>query len=534
MIFRKPYAFLIKHFRLLHLMLTVLTGYVIYRAYDIMVFFNNYILNDYSGTFYDGFFAEYISFSLFFAIILILIGLSSILILFLNKKKPVKMYITGIVYFIVYIIFLNIIKNVMIGLETDVLSAQSARVYRDLSFISIIPLIIFFITFVIRGLGFNIHKFNFEKDIKELEISSQDSEEVEVTIRNDGFKLKRNIRRFFREFNYYIKENKFIFIIICFVSIIGVGFFVYKAFPEIVNEKYKQNETFYINGLSYNIEDSIITNLDYKGEKLIDDGYYVILKLRIENSLSEAVNIDYNNFRLEVNNSYIYPTIDKSIYFIDYATTETKGKIRANSNQIYALAFQIKESEVKKNYNIKINNGYAFSKRIQVGKFNYVKITPIIINKVTSSNTVNLNEELRFNNSYLDNTKLTINNFEITKRYIYDYESCIKDMCSTYKDIISVDYNHSNTTLIVLDYNYEIDENTPFARYSKSINGLINSFASITYNNSDNEKKISVKNVTPNNLKNKIILETSNVVADADSLYLNLTIRNKEFKIKLK
>lgn len=534
MIFRKPYAFLIKHFRLIHLLLTILTGYVIYRAYDIMVFFNNYILNDYSGTFYDGFFAEYISLSLFLAILLILIGLVGILALFINKKKPIKMYITGIVYFVGYIVFLNIIKSVMIGLETDVLSAQSARVYRDLSFIAIIPFIVFLIMFLIRGLGFNIHKFNFEKDIKELEISSQDNEEVEVTIRKDGFKLKRNIRRFIREFTYYVKENKFIFTIICIVSGLGLGFIIYKALPVITNERYRQNDTFYINGLTYNIEDSIITNLDYQGNKIIEDGYYLVLKLRIENPLNDIVNLDYNNFRLEVNNRYVYPTVDKSIYFIDYATSETKRIIKANSNQVYAIAFQIKEKDVKKNYDIKINSGYAFSKRIKIGKFNYVNITPIIINKVNTANSVDLNEELKFNNSYLDNTKLTIKNVEITPKYIYDYESCIKDNCSIYKDIISVNYNNSNNTLLVLDFDYEIDKNAPFAQYSKSINGFIDSFASITYGNLGNEKTLSVKNVTPNKLKNKIILETSNKITGGAPLYLTLTVRNKEFKIRLK
>ncbi len=534
MILRKPYAFLIKHFKLIHLILTTLTGYIIYRAYDIMIFFNNYILNDYTGTFYDGFYHEYISLSLYLAIILILLGLFGILLLFINKKKPAKAYIISIIYFIIYIIYLNVIKNAMVGLESAVLTAQSARVFRDLSFIFIIILIGFLIMFFIRGFGFNIHKFNFEKDLKELEITSGDNEEVELTIKSDGFKLKRNIRRFIREFTYYIKENKFIFIIICIALSIGIVVIVYKGLPEIINERHKQNDLFYVNGLTLNVEDSIITNLDYRGNVIIEDGYYVVARIRIENNSVYDQTIDYNMFRLTLDDRFEYPVIDQSIYFIDYASNNTKNTIKAETNKVYAIAFKISEKDIKKNYQLKISNGYAFSKRLQIGKFHFVTITPTIINKIVKEKTVNLNEEISFSNSYLENTKFMVSKMEIADRYIYDYEECIKKKCENYKDIISVDYGKSNNTLLILDYSYEIDENIPFIYTSKNVGNFINYFTSIVYGSEGNEKELPIKNVTPNNLKNKIVVEVSSKVKSDVPMHLKITIRNKEYRIKLK
>ena len=43
MILRKPYAFFIKHFKLFHIILTILITYLIYRTGLLLSFFNEYI-----------------------------------------------------------------------------------------------------------------------------------------------------------------------------------------------------------------------------------------------------------------------------------------------------------------------------------------------------------------------------------------------------------------------------------------------------------------------------------------------------------
>jgi len=62
MILRRPYAFLIKYFRLIHLVLFGLFGYVTYKANNILSFFKDYISNN--GNFViDS--SEYISYFIF-------------------------------------------------------------------------------------------------------------------------------------------------------------------------------------------------------------------------------------------------------------------------------------------------------------------------------------------------------------------------------------------------------------------------------------------------------------------------------------
>ena len=149
MILRKPYAFLIKYFKLINIVLAILSSYIVYKLYNITQVFNEYINNNYSGNYYQGFYSEYISPLLYLVIILIFIGLFFIIILFINKKKPVKMYVSTIVYNIIIIFFLNLVKNTMITMVNTIITAETARVFRDLSVIAIFPESDWKFTFVI-------------------------------------------------------------------------------------------------------------------------------------------------------------------------------------------------------------------------------------------------------------------------------------------------------------------------------------------------------------------------------------------------
>lgn len=535
MILKKPFAFLIKYFKLINFILCILAIYIAYRSYNIISFFNEYILNNYTGNYYEGFANSYISPFMYLVIILILLGILGIYLLFKYKKKPVKIYVCSLVYYVIFIIFLIIIKDIMITLEEAVITAETARLYRDLSIIFFIPQIPLIINYLIRGLGFNIRKFNFEQDLKELEIEEQDDEEVEITLKRDNVKLQRNINRFFREFKYYIKENKFIFTIICIVVVLLIAFLIYKAFPEIVDNNYNQGELFQINNLSYKIEDSIITNLDYKGDYLDQEKYYLVIKISIENATNENITIDYNNFRLVLNDSYVYPTMDKGRNFIDYAMDYYNKEIKANSSGIYSMVYEINESDLKKNYEIKISNGSTIADDLMIGRHNYVSISPIVINKVSVTGSVNQNEEINFTNSNLGDTKLTLSNPIITDRYIYNYEHCIKDNCTNYKDIVSIDYTTNDSVLIVMDYIFELDNTIPFYNYSNNINTFVKTFMKVKYIDRDNkEKYASIKNVTPNKLKNQIVVEVTNKVQESSEIYISLIIRNKEYLVKIK
>ncbi len=535
MILRKPYAFLIKYFKIINLALAILASYVAYRYYHIITFFNEYIYNNYSANYYPGFYEEYLNFFLYVAVIVIIVGIGGILLLFINKKKPCKDYLLSIGYYLAFFIGLSLVKNTMISMETTAITAETARLYRDLVLIAIIPQIPCIILFFMRGFGVNIEKFNFKEDIKDLEITNEDDEEIEITFKGDTVKLKRNVRRFFREFTYYVKENKFIFTIICIVLLLVGGSSLYKSIPKNVDSKYKQGDYFTSLGLKYSITDSIVTNLNYRGEVIKEGAYYVVSKLYIENSSNQSYTIDFNRFRLEVGKELYYPVVDKGVHFIDYAKNNTGTTIAKESNVTYTLVFEIDKKNIKKNYRIKVDGGITSNKKELVGSFNYVTISPILIDSVSIDSTYNLGKEINFSSSNLKNTKLKLDNVEFTNKYIYNYEFCTKyENCSTYVGQVTNNNLKNNTTLIVLDYEYTIDKDIPFYTANSNIKNLINSFAKIRYLINKKDEYAIVEDVTPSNLKGKIVLETTNKINDADEIVLILTIRNKEYLIKLK
>ncbi len=534
MILRKPYAFLIKYFKLINGILALLTIYITYRTYNIVSFFNDYITSDYTGNFYAGFSSNYISTFIYFIIILIIAGLLVIILLFIYKKKPLKTYATSLGYYIIFLVFLIFIKNTMVTLETTVISAEAARAYRDLSLISIVPQILFIILFLIRTFGFNTKSLNFEADLKDLQIESSDDEEVEITFERDNTKLKRTIRRFKREFKYYIRENKFIFILLCVIGTIGVGFLLYLSLPEIIDKEYVQGETFDAEGLVYRIEDSIITNLDYKGDVINEDSYYLVVKLYIENNQDDDYEFDINNFRLELGNNYLYPLKDKILYFIDYASNNVKTKVRANTSYSYSLIYEISKNDIKKNYQIKVNNGTNISDKLQIGRFNYITISPTIIDKIVEEKEYLLNDEVNLINSNLQETTVVFSNLEITDKYIYDYELCQYGICNNYKNQVSINYLENDKTLMVLDYSFELDKNIPYYTFSNTFTSFVNNFIKVRYLDGDNNIYDTVKNVTPNNLEGKMVLEVNKKVKETKELALIIRIRNKEYVINLK
>ena len=149
MVFKKPYAFLIKHFKAVHLILALLTIYILQASYNIYAFLNDYVKNKYTINSYTGFSSEYVPFILFFAVTLVVIILFLMVLLFQNKKKKSKEYQFALIYYLFSIIILFVAKSILSTFETDLIAAETARIYRDFSLIYILFQIPFIIVFLI-------------------------------------------------------------------------------------------------------------------------------------------------------------------------------------------------------------------------------------------------------------------------------------------------------------------------------------------------------------------------------------------------
>ena len=91
MVLRKPYAFLIKHFRMIHILLGIFMSFLLYKTYAVYKFFNTYLAESKFNVL-ENISSKYITISMFFSIIII-IGITVVVLWLMNfKKKPVKYY----------------------------------------------------------------------------------------------------------------------------------------------------------------------------------------------------------------------------------------------------------------------------------------------------------------------------------------------------------------------------------------------------------------------------------------------------------
>ena len=528
MILKRPYGLMIKYFRIIHLVLTVLTVYVMSASRVTVSFFRDYVANDYKATVVNHMANTYINPLIYVAIVIILLVLVALVVLLRFKQKAFAFYIYAIVYYILLIIMLFVASGLLTGLEEEVWTARNARLYSDISLFVFIPQIIFIIVLFIRTLGFNIKKFDFQKDIAELELSEIDSEEVEINFGFDTYKAERTARRFIRETIYYIKENKLLIVIFVGVITLILGYVFIKNF-EINKHTYRQNRQFNYNGFAIKVEDSMITNLDASGE-IIDDNYYCVLKVKLTNNNGDSKGFNYSNFMLYRGRHNFSPIFSLRDRFIDYGEGYHGQKIAAGATKTYAFVYKIDRK--KANYRIVIYTGT--SKKYK-SKEIIIKLNPLIINNVDTIKTVGLNSQIDLNGTYLDNSAISIKNFELVDKYTYEYENCYVDVCHKYLDSVVPKYKKGKSnTLMVIDYDYTIDDESLYYLTYQSINTFVDNFFKINYSIKNQEYTANITNLTPQRLKDKIVLQVDSDIKKADDINLIITIRNNKYIVNLK
>ena len=217
MILRKPYAFLIKHFRLIHLILTGVLIHLVLKNMAIYKFINKVINNPVNR--YDA--LSFINYNFIIYVILVIVLCFIIYKLLKYKDKPRRLYLFTIISYIVITVFMMILFIYMNKLSMEVGSERTIRLYRDILLITLLFQYYIIIAMGIRGLGFDIKKFDFARDVQELNLNESDSEEVEVNLNIDTTDVVRGIRKQRRELGYFYKEFKY-YIIVIIVIIIGI------------------------------------------------------------------------------------------------------------------------------------------------------------------------------------------------------------------------------------------------------------------------------------------------------------------------
>lgn len=529
MILRKPYAFFIKHFRLIHLILASLIVYSLYRTKIVLDFFNEYaattmsvVGQDLTGTYLYG---------IIYLIPIFIIAVTIlIMVIMIVKKKPSLFYFINILIYIYYLIILFVADSTLTSLQVTLLEVRTTRFVRDLITISFISQIISATIVFIRATGFDIKKFDFRKDLQELEIEEADSEEFELEFKFDKNKLIRSLRRTMRQLKYFYKENRLLANIFIIMIACTIGFFTYNSYKsrqQILN----QGSYFSGNNFNLSVTDSYLTNTDYKGNIIDDDYYYLILRIKIKGN-NDA--LDMATTKVVIDKFVYTPNLEKRELLFDFGNIYNDETIGADY-EIKSLIYEIPKQLIGKDII------FSYVKKNTVGKS--VKYTDAKVSikyddltQKKENITYNLNDLVELNSSF-NNYKFIINEASFDNYFKLDYNFCISDKCYPSYEYIKPSLT-SNYDKIILKLKGSLTIGDVNMANVNDLYDFIKNFGKIKYELNGNEyiqnidlKEVLSKKVAANDI---YYIEVLKEVLNASKVSITFTFRNQTIEYILK
>ena len=500
MILRKPYAILIKYFKLMHIIMFVVFAYLVFVIRKIYLFFSEYVQTS-NFTYFEDMTSRFIPTIAFFLIILLLGFAIGIFLLMRKKDKPVLFYRLMIIYctillgsFIYFFVFFK-------SLESTVYEPLRIVINRDISlFIYIVNF--FFVAFsFIRGFGFDIKKFSFDKDKKELQLEESDSEEYEVNVSIEKEDIVDFFNRQKREFRYYLKDNALTLSIMGGMIVVGVGIFIYLNFF-VTNKVYKEKEDVVNGKLTYVVNNTYVTKLDKFGKVLNNQNDYLIVNLSITNNQATGY-LDQQALRIHIDDEYYYPLTSTCDMFSDLGECYKNQQLKVNTKYNYIVVYKIKTEYDKIFLEILKNKGDEY-------KYNKVLLEQKKYNLKETNYKIN-------DNFVINDNDHKIISYEISDKASYQYEECVNEVCNTFTKIVSPRTGEMVLTLEITDMEKLSDD-------------FLNSAIGLFYN-----KKMTYGNDIKllDRHNNKVYLSVKSVVKSLDELTLVITTRNNKYNILL-
>ena len=519
MILRKPYAFLIKYFRRINILLLGLVLFAFYRMSKFSQFAKNYVNTGMYNSQIDSinnYFNSYIVLD-FIAIFLI----SVVLIYLLKKKeKPIIGYTMTFIFNLYNFIFLIYVNNFFTYKALDGFKLVTAKVISDLSFIGVILYYPLLIILLIRSLGIDLRSFGFREDKEYLEVSEEDREEVEVQVGFDKEKWIRKVKYYFRNIRYFILEHKVpLAVITSLVAIIGITQF-YRYFY-VENRIYKMNQTISSNNYKLRVNSTYLTNKDYSGNIISNDGsYFVVVDLSVKNSLGIDRLFDIEKVLLYIDNSYYVPSFRYNNSFKDMGNLYDGIELKGNQEKSYLLIYQVPKPTKNANFVLKYQDV-----SIKNSKLIRIKINVVDISAFKMKGIKHYNDEMTIPLSLENKMIFTINNYTISDTTTYTYQSCGSDgSCPIYEKETSAKNGYK-----ILHFKFDSNKE------SKEFINFINTYAKVRYVIDNSVKVVNIKRAVDTKYKGKhVYLLVPNEIENADSIDLLFTVRSYQYIYRLK
>ena len=535
MILRKPYAFLIKNFKLIHAVMTIFMAYIFYKTWSILSVFNAYF-NSGKALIGTSTAAKAYPFLLFLLPVLIII-LSLILFgVMAVKKKPSSLYIITIVMYIYSIVMFSIGRSTMLDMEINVLDIRLIKMARDLTTIAFILQIYPLFKSLVRATGFDIKEFDFGKDLAELEIEEADNEEFEVNVSLNTNKVKRGLNFRKRELKYILLENKMLIILailIVFVILSGITLFIV-----LTHDKANTiNQLLNVSGLNVKVTNAYITRKDYKGNTLNinDEMSLVIIPINIKNNSDVERTILPANIMLDIDEHRFRNSITYRDSETDLGNIYTGDMLKGNTTENRILIFEVPTNYLKNKMELKFISSISSDGKKIIPSYVTVDINPIDLDNNIQNISVFDGEYIDLSRTILGNSVLNINSSAVAKRFKIEYKNKIAndEAMNSYEYIYAPLDTNVDKSLLKISGVAELNNNTNI----KDLYDIINTYGSIRYKVGDTTKNLyTLSKVNPSVTKssNTLYIGVPSEMEKASEISLILKIRNKEYTYKIK
>ena len=521
MILRKPYAFFIRMFKPVHIAMASMTIYLLYLENKILSFLSNYIYsaeNVVGQKLRETLFSNYIY---IFPIIILFFSLLTLGIM-LKKKKPITFYMVNIFAYVVVLV-INVYTNNFLGvLEKSIVSIKIAKLMHDLVFIAMAIETVSFIFLIVRGIGINFKRFDFDSEISKFSINESDKEEFEVNVNVDINESRTNFKRKLRKLKYRYLENK-ILVNLCICIFIGLisALIVVRI---ISQRRYnKEGIVYETSTFNFSVNNSYLLNKDFRNNK-ITDNYLVVVSAKLQSNFSSK-SLYVKDFSLEIGEAVFKATTKYANNLLDLGTTY-KESILTREFVNYLFVYEIPEKFMETEMDFSYND---------MGNKVSIRLNPKRVNSSKISVTKKVGESISFK-ELLGDIEFKINSFDISDKYSLEYNYCIKkdDCVKSYEYLKpSIDKNYDK---YILRVNVEFSDKSELN--TKSFYDFFSRFGSIYYKigdewysqNSGFEQIVSNKTNTQNNE----YIGINSIINDASSIKLVFNIRDSAYEYVLR
>ena len=515
MIIKKPYVLLIKHFRKIHVILFVLGLFVYYMHTRLGSFLNEFleygIYNSYNPISY------YITwFSII--IILVLIFFSISLIFLLKKKnKPWKLYLIPAITYIIMILLYSMLISYF-NTYNGVLVLSEVRLYIDLvvtlNLIQLPGLLIF----IIRAIGLDLKKFDFQFDEEYLELDDSDKDEIEINVKFDKASIVRGSKRFLRNLNYFYLEHKKLVISVLVILSVFVLYRSYKAIF-VLNKNYSQNDIYEASGYTFKINNSYYTDKNYTGNTISDKSAFIILDINVKNNADDR---DVNLKRFHIMNGVTNVTEDSNVYsgdFKDLGSVYTGDEIKQGEERNFIMIFRVPKD-------LKINRYVLFYQELDDrSTLRKIKLKIEDLSEIQDQKELKVNDYMNLELKK-EKEELSIDSISIRPRADYTVNNCNMNYCFTEKRV--TDYSNGYQVMKIGFSSDTFD--------SKELIDFCTSYGKIEYIDSSNKTKVDkmTNQLKYSYLGKYVYLKVSDEIANSKSLKLIFTVRNKKYTYVIK